>query len=189
MTRSRPAIAVASVVLMILGGACSGEPQPRFAPSESPSPSAGEVSAAEPDPQPAMPPSAHGNGEPAARAFVHFWLRTLNYAIESGDAAALEAISSPRCKECGRIVTTIDEIYGRGGQLSGGTWRVTSLRQLPVDRGADWAGYVTAAVSEQKLTEPGDGKDRTYDAGQGYMYTYAARHRDSWRMVWMHISL
>ena len=188
MTRSRLAIPVASVVLMAVAGACSSGPEPRLGPSQSPSPSTGEVSPV-PDARPAMPSAVHGKGGPAARAFVRFWLRTLNYAIESGDSAALGAISSSPCKECGRIVKTIDDIYGRGGQLSGGTWRVTSLRPLPADRGADWAGYVTAAVSEQKLTEPGDGKDRTYDAGRGYMYTYAAKHRDSWRLVWMHISL
>ena len=161
MTRSRLAIAVASVVVLALVGACSGEPEPGFGPSEPSSPPVGEESAAEPIAQPAMPPAAHGKGGSAARAFVHFWLKTLNYAIESGDSAALGAISSPTCKECGRIVKTIDDIYGRGGRLSGGTWRMTSLRALPVDRGADWAGYVTAAVSEQKM----DGTRRRERAG------------------------
>lgn len=189
MTRSRLVIAVASVVVVALVGACSGEPEPGFGPSEPPSPLVGAESAAEPIAQPAMPLAAHGKGESAARAFVHHWLKTLNYAIESGDSAALGAISSPKCRECGRIAKTIDEIYGRGGQLSGGTWRMTSLRPLPVDRGADWAGYVTAGVSKQTWTEGGGVNGRTYDAGQGFMYTYAARQRDSWRMVWMHISV
>ena len=189
VTRSRLAIAVASVVVLALVGACSGEPEPRSGPAEPSSPPVREESAAEPIAQPAMPPAAHGKGGPAARAFVQFWLRTLNYAIESGDSAALGAISSPGCKECGRIGKTIDDIYGRGGRLSGGTWRMTSLRSLPVDWGADWAGYVTAAVSEQRWTEPAGVNERTYDAGQGFMYTYAARQRDSWRMVWMHISV
>ena len=188
MTRSRLAIAVASVVVALVG-ACSGEPEPRSGPTAPSSPPVGEESAAGPIAKPAMPLAADGKGGPAARAFVHFWLKTLNYAIESGDSAALGAISSPQCEECGRIARTIDDIYGRGGRLSGGTWRMTSLRSLPVDRGADWAGYVTAAVSKQQWTEPGGVTDRTYDAGQGFMYTYAARQRDSWRMVWMHISV
>ena len=189
MTGSRLAIAVASVVVVALVGACSGEPEPGFGPSEPPAPPVGAESAAEPIAQPAMPVAAHGKGASAARAFVHHWLKTLNYAIESGDSAALGAISSPKCQECGRIAKTIDEIYGRGGQLSGGTWRLTSLRALPVDRGADWAGYVTAAVSKQTWTEGGGVNGRTYDPGQGFMYTYAARRQDSWQMVWMHISV
>jgi hypothetical protein len=189
VTGSRLAIAVASVVVLALVGACSGEREPGMRPSEPSSPPVGRESAADPLPKPAMPPAADGKGASAARAFVHYWLKTLNYAIESGDSAAVGAISSPTCQECGRIVKTIDDIYGRDGRLSGGTWRMTSLRALPVDRGADWAGYVTAAVSEQKWTEPGGGKGLTYDAGQGFMYTYAARQRDSWEMVWMHISV
>ena len=189
MTRSRLAIAVASVVVLALVGACSAEPEPGTGPREHSSPPVGQEPAAEPLTLPAMPPAADGTGGSAARTFVHFWLKTLNYAIESGDSAAVEAVSSPTCRECGRIVKTIDDIYGRDGRLSGGIWRMTSLRALPVDRGADWAGYVTAAVSEQKWTEPGGVKGLTYDAGQGFMYTYAARQRDSWRMVWMHISV
>ena len=189
MTRSRLAIAVVSVVVLALVGACSGEPEPGIGPSEHPSPPVGQESAEQPLAQPAMPPAADGKGGSAARAFVHFWLKTLNYAIESGDSDAVTAISAPTCNECGRIVKTIDDIYGRGGRLSGGTWRMTSLRALPVDRGADWAGYVTAAVSEQEWTEPAGVQGLTYDAGQGFMYTYAARQRHSWRMVWMHISV
>ncbi len=189
MTRSRLAIAVVSVVVLALVGACSGEPEQGIGPSEHSSPPVGQESAEHPLAQPAMPAAADGKGGSAARAFVHFWLKTLNYAIESGDSDAVAAISAPTCNECGRIVRTIDDIYGRGGRLSGGTWRMTSLRALPVDRGADWAGYVTAAVSEQEWTEPAGVQGLTYDAGQGFMYTYAARQWHSWRMVWMHISL
>jgi hypothetical protein len=189
VTLCRWAIAVATVVLAFTVGACSGDPEPKFAPPGSSTPAASASSTPAGQAEPALPRAARGDGESAGRAFVHFWLDTLNYAIESGDSAALQSISSPKCKECGRIVKTIDDIYGRGGHLSGGTWRMRSLRALPVDRGADWAGYVTAAVSTQKLTEPAGRKDRTYDAGPGFMYTYAARHRDSWRMVWMHISV
>lgn len=188
MTGSRLAIAVTAVVVLALVGACSGEREPGIGPSEPSSTPVGEAFAAEPLTQPATPPAPDGKGGSAARAFVRFWLKTLNYAIESGDSAAVGAISSPTCNECARIVKTIDDIYDRDGLLSGGTWRMTSLRALPVDRGADWAGYVTAAVSEQQWTEPGV-KGLTYDAGQGFMYTYVARQRDSWRMVWMHISV
>jgi hypothetical protein len=185
---SRLAIALGLVVPALTLGGCSGEPEPRFAPAESSPPAVSEDPSGQAD-VPALPAAARGDGEPAARAFVHFWLDTLNYAIESGDSEALESISSPRCRECGRIVQTIDDIYRRGGQLSGGTWRMKSLRPLPLDRGADWAGYVTAAVSQQKVTDTDGESDRFYEAGPGFMYTYAAKDQDSWRMVWMHISL
>ena len=189
MNRCRAAIAAATVALALVVGACSSEPEPSSAPSESSDPVASEGSPAVAEEQPRLPHAARGTGESAARAFVRFWLDTLNYAIESGDSSALQSISSQKCQECGRIAKTIDDIYDRGGQLSGGTWRMRSLRPLPLDRGADWAGYVTAAVSEQKVTEADDGDGRAYEPGLGYMYTYAAKDRDSWRMVWMHISL
>jgi hypothetical protein len=189
VTRTRTVITALSCLSVLALGACSDEdPEPKFAPTPSTSaPTSPSTTAASGPTEPTMPAAAQGHDQAAARAFVRYWLDTLNYAIESGDSDSLRAVSASDCKACERVAQTIDAVYSKGGSMSGGTWSLTSLRPLPLDRGADWAGYVSARISAQSVTGVEGAEDQTYAPGPGYMYTYVADRPDGWQMVFMDI--
>jgi hypothetical protein len=187
VTGARAVIATAVVLLGV--SACSGDdPEPKVAPPESSSPSAPSTSPVAGSTAPTMPAEALGTGATAARAFISHWIATLNYAIESGDTSALRSISDDSCKACDRIAKTIDGIYSHGGSMVGGTWSPKSLRALPPDRGADWAGYLTARISAQSVTGA-DGGRHDYDGGPGYMYAYVVDAAQGWRMIYLDIPI
>ncbi|MBZ5737327.1 DUF6318 family protein [Nocardioides mangrovi] len=186
VTASRAVVAAVAAASLVLGVASCGEgaPEPRRAPSSPATSSVATSPTTEPIPD--MPEAALGHGESAARAFVNYWLTVLNYSIESGDTTRLRSLSADRCKSCALIAQTIDDTYSAGGEMSGGLWEPRSVRPLPLDRGADWAGYVTADISSQTVADD-NGKLTKYKAGPGYMYAYVADSPNGWRMVYLDI--
>lgn len=129
MNRSRLAIALA-VSALVLGG-CSGDPEPRFAPSESSSPAVGTSPSGDPDASPSLPRAAQENSRAGAEAFVRFWFETFSQAMTSGDTQGVDDLSGPRCASCSALSTTIDDLYRKGGHVETAGWLVEASFKAP----------------------------------------------------------
>jgi hypothetical protein len=184
VTRSRLAIAVGSVALAVLVGACSGEPKPKFAPAESSVPSVIESSSPAAQTTPALPTKARRNTPAGAEAFVRYFIEVLNYAQKTGDTARLHQASTSRCAACEGYVEAIESTYSTGGRVKGGALTVGRLRELPRDYGADWGAYGRGRATPQTILRS-DGTKSSFDGGRFALYAYTRWVNDRWAMQWM----
>jgi hypothetical protein len=184
VTRTRAVLAALSCLSVLVLGACSeDDPKPRLAPapsgSDSPKASASPSSVAEPT----MPTVASDDSEAGAEAFVRYWIEMVNYAQRTGDTSGFEELNDIRCAGCRGMVDAIDSAYSAGGHIEGGTLRAGRLRGLPVDFGAEWAGFARARTSAQTVMH-GDGTKESHGGAPFDLYTYLDWD-DGWSMRWL----
>ena len=184
MNRCRLAIALGLVLPALAFGACSGEPEPKFAPSESASPASRDSPASTGDAEPALPAKAQENNGAGAEAFVRYFIEVLNYAQRTGDTARLQRVSAPRCAACEGYAEEIDKTYAAGGHVKGGVLTIGDLRELPRDYGADWGAYGRGRATPQTIFH-GNGTKASFDGGPFDLYAYARWVDDRWAMQWM----
>lgn len=127
LQRGRPlTLALAGLTTLV---ACSSNPAPApladaatSTATSTPSPSGpGSPSVAAP---PTMPAAARGTSVKAAKAFVRYWVRSLDYAGAHGDTRLLADLSGSSCQSCSRLIREIDRINARGGYIHGAGWSV-----------------------------------------------------------------
>jgi hypothetical protein len=172
VNRSRSAIVVAAVVLVPLVGACSGEPEPQFAPAESSSPAMTPESTA----------SAPSPSNPVGT--VRAWVAARNAALDSGDTEAVEGLSARGCTTCAGLIDPIKRIYAAGGHFDTSGWRImkakprdTAGSKLVVDTAISIAGGAT-------VTEAG-GKPNKYPSEEHLVVFKLARDSDAWGIVFV----
>lgn len=114
--------ALTALGVLLLAG-CGGNPEasppPTPSATASPSPSA-SATATEP---PEMPPAVRLKNEKGAKATVRWFLQSMDYAGETGDAAAFRATFARTCTKCRAIADGIESTYADGGSITGGAWR------------------------------------------------------------------
>jgi hypothetical protein len=164
--------------------ACSGEPEPKFAPSESSSLTGNESAAPTGEVEPTLPASAQENNGAGAEAFVRYFIELLNYAQKTGDTARLQRVSTPRCAACEGYADEINRTYAAGGHVDGGVLTIGNLRELPRDYGADWGAYGRGRATPQTIFR-GNGTKASFDGGPFDLYAYARWVDDRWAMQWM----
>jgi hypothetical protein len=119
------AVAGAVVVLAIgLGGCAQGPTRPASGGNvpvrvRSASPSALAA--------PSAAPSTRERSRRGAEEFVRYWFRTLDYATQTGDVAALTAASDAHCRTCDAALSVVRNSYSDGGYLQGGTYTVRAV--------------------------------------------------------------
>jgi hypothetical protein len=155
---------VAAAVLPLLATGCSDDPQPKFEPSPSDSPS-------ESNSDPAEPKAWEVKSEKGAVAFATHWIDVFNGAAASGDTEPLTELSSPACQTCMNFVALIDGIYADGGQYKSAGWAVigtSSADGLPANQGS-----VAMRIRQpaERITRPGQPAERHESA----TVTYSAR--------------
>jgi hypothetical protein len=74
-----------------------------------------------------MPSAAQGTSAKAAKAFVRYYIDTVNFALKTGDTSALDASSAPGCRSCESVSMAISDVYAADGRLLGRGWRVTAI--------------------------------------------------------------
>ncbi len=79
---------------------------------------------------PLLPPNAVPATREGTIAFVTYWFDALNYAVSTGNTAALQAVSSPTCQPCATAIAFVQASYQGGGSLRGGTY---ALRNVTTD--------------------------------------------------------
>jgi hypothetical protein len=120
VNRSRSAIVVAAVVLVLPLGACSEDPKPKFAPPESSSPAAtSESTSAEPSPS---------NPVGTVRA----WVEAQNDAMRTGDSSEVRSLSARPCQACDGMIDPIDRVYEAGGYFMTAGWRIHRIKARKV---------------------------------------------------------
>jgi len=87
--------------------------------------SPGEVKA------PVMPALARENSRAGAKAFVRYYIETLNFSWQALRPDALSAESSNRCRVCRLISKRITKTRSNGGYQHGGEWSPTRIFPLP----------------------------------------------------------
>jgi uncharacterized protein DUF6318 len=129
VNRSRSAIVVAAVALVLLVGACSGEPKPKFAPPESSSPT-GSPSRSTPD---------HVESGDTTARFINDYFAAVGDSTTTGDTSAFVRMSSPSCQNCQTLAHNVEAAYEGGGHIEGGDWTVSNLRRVSdIEMGTIW---------------------------------------------------
>jgi hypothetical protein len=119
VNRCRPAIALGLAVPALVLGGCSGEPEPRIAPSESPSPATSSESTSA-DPSPSNPV-----------ATVRAWVDAQNDALTTGDTEQLKVLSADPCQACDDFIEPIERVYRQGGYFRTEGWKVVAAKTRP----------------------------------------------------------
>ncbi|HZO65757.1 MAG TPA: DUF6318 family protein [Kribbellaceae bacterium] len=116
---------VAAVAMLTLLTACDGDPESMPPPSSSTSPSSTPLSSATPSttPKPTAPtvPPAATNGltVTSAEAFARFYLQVLDHLEGTGDASLMRRWADPSCKSCRLLASTFEDVYKKGGAVTG----------------------------------------------------------------------
>ena len=128
----RAGVAVGAILL----AGCSSNPAPAplaDPPTHSTSPTPTPVS--DPSPShagpPIMPAAAKGTSAKAAKAFVRYYIATINQAMATGNTTGLSLLSGGDCDSCAAVAQRIGRVYRAGGKLVGRGWRVKTMQVVP----------------------------------------------------------
>ena len=129
-----------------------------------------------------MPAEAKGTSAASAKAFVRYWIATLNYSGPSGDSSRLRSLSSPKCVDCDAIGDFIDAVYQRGGAIAGDGWDIQAVRVIDKDNADRMVLDALVQVTVQTVTEAKGKKPRTYPGGRRLKTFWLARNGSAWRV-------
>lgn len=161
MSVRRTVAALVGAALLLAG--CSGDPEPRFEPPDSPSPSESETSA-EPEAQ-------------TPEEFIREWFRVGTEMQNTGDTAAFRSLSKD-CKPCASFADDVEDVYRAGGYISIESERLLDVKQLA---SGDYVVKVRSSPTEFR-----ESSDAQVDSFPGGVNTYqvALTERDgSWLLA------
>ncbi|MGZ8743713.1 MAG: DUF6318 family protein [Nocardioides sp.] len=168
----------ACAVVLVAGCTSNAEPSPLPEPSASSSATASPSAA-----PPTMPPEAEGTSPKAAKAFVRYWVGTLNYAGSSGDTSALTESSDGGCAECQSVIRTIVETHAAGGSFEGDGWSVETMKYQPLQSRARPVLTVGMKISPQLVTESEGAEPKTFEGGNRSMTFRLVSRFGHWSVV------
>ena len=118
VSRTR-AVLTAAVLLsaLVLGGCTDDDPEPKFGPTESTSPSS-----------PTSPSTTAAAADLSPEDTVRAWVDARNAALASGDVAAVEELSASGCTTCQDSLDPIRQVHADGGSFDTDGWTVDSAR-------------------------------------------------------------
>lgn len=187
----------AALVLLLSAAACTDDsPDPRdptstWSPTgtiDAPSPTEPPT---EPPSEPELPEAAKRASEDGARAFIEYYWELINYAQVTGDVKTLKAASGPNCGGCGAGMDGIRQLYGTGGHLEGGDYKVRLMKinQLTGSNPSDIAfeAKVAASATEQVVVE-GDGSKTHNPAATSEVVVAVFWLGSNWRLEEMRVS-
>lgn len=149
---------VVGCVLPLLLAACSdAEPTPQMlepTPTES-SPSASATGPVEPT----LPPEAEGDGVAAAKAFVPFYLATVDYSRQTMDVSHIRDLSAPTCGGCSGLADLIRKVKDNGGTVVGGDQTVEAVQaeelRIPGATGKAFRAVARVRTTDQEISDSG----------------------------------
>ncbi|QIK82324.1 DUF6318 family protein [Sanguibacter sp. HDW7] len=86
------------------------------------------------DPNPAGLKPLPADEIDASFVTIENFFRAYEYALTSGDTAPLKSLSTKSCKFCSSAVDDIQEFYGAGGEMTGGSFLISVFKLLPSTR-------------------------------------------------------
>lgn len=106
--------------------ACQDDPKPDI-PDATPSSSSPSTSESSSSPTtPTETPEALTPEET-----VEAWFGAWSSALVTGDVADVEALSSPKCESCSRLIDQLQSIYDRGGRIETEGWSPLTNVEAP----------------------------------------------------------
>lgn len=175
MTFGRQLFVVAAAVPLLLVGACSEDPEPKFAPpSATPTPSVTE--SAEPEPA-----AWEEKSDAGAVAFAKHWIATFNVAQESGRTTELTQLSHDGCQTCRGFVGHLNDIYTGNGRLESDGWIVRQAVSEKDD--VDVRSVVTLRIKQtpQRVIHA-DGRVEKFAGGMATFSAHLSWTDGAWAM-------
>jgi hypothetical protein len=172
-------------VLLLALSACSKDPvKPApFTPGPTVSESSPTASPTGPA-EPTMPAAAEGDGRAAAKAFVGYYVKLINYAQQTGSVDTLDGFSASECVACDGVIEGIDKTYKAGGRIQGGLWNIRTWGTAVPRVGSDFAFAIVVWNDDQTVTH-GDGSSRHFSGGNTTYLIEAARRGKEWITTWL----
>jgi uncharacterized protein DUF6318 len=182
VSRRRVAVlAAVAVSVSVLVAGCTQDAGPKPSPLPSTTKTASPSSTA-PTP-PVMPAEAKGTSAKSAKAFVRYWIATLNFAGRSGNTTSLRESSAQRCAACNAIADFIDKVYSAGGSISGDGWSVRTVRFVDSGPGRSMTIDALVDVKPQDVVKRKGAARQHFDGGRRLKTFSIAAEQDSWRVA------
>jgi hypothetical protein len=164
MSVRRTAAALLTAGLLLTG--CSDDPEPRFEPTETPSPTESSATA---EPQAQSP-----------EEFIREWFALNTEMQNTGDTQAFLASSRP-CDVCKDMASQVRRIYADGGRIQ--LDRQEVLRVRTGARSATIKQFdVTVEASKTRLVEAAGASEQTLPGGKSTYRVTLLRKGDAWAM-------
>ncbi len=169
---------IATLLLLPALASCSDDPDS--------SGSGDPTSSVTPEPTPTETPptepaEAGDRTKAGAKAFVEYWVETLNYAASTGDTVGFSSLASDACRSCVEINDLIANTYDKGGYIRSDGWRVvkvvsveSSARRMTVQADLEFAPETIVASDG---AEPQERSGST--EGATFILSWAA---DRWKL-------
>jgi hypothetical protein len=127
-----------------------------------------------------LPAAAKGTSVKAAKAFVRYWVDTLNYAVLTGDTVQLRDSSGPFCKSCKSVTESIEAVYGRGGRFEGKGWVVRGIRPVGGTSVRHPTLQTAIRIHPQTMISKAGAKPQQRKGGNSLMVFTLSAQADSW---------
>ena len=160
MSARRTIAALVGAALLLFG--CTDDPEPRFEPTTSPSPSGSETSA-EPEAQ-------------TPEEFIREWFRVGTAMQNTGDTAAFRSLSDD-CQPCETFADDVEEVYKAGGYISIESERLLDVKQLG---SGDYVVKVRSSPTE--FRESSDAQVDSFPGGVNTYQVTLAERNGSWML-------
>lgn len=165
MSVRRAAAAALAAGLLLTG--CSDDPEPRFEPTGSPSPTESSSSAA---PQAQTP-----------EEFIREWVTAYNEFESTGDASTVRRLSGD-CAACSDIIDVVSDAYSRGGYLRSDGWTLPAEIETTYSRKAAVGLRASVKVAASEYRASGSSKIVRTPAAAIVMEFDLEKTGQSWRM-------
>lgn len=129
---------------------------------------------------PTLPAEAKGTTEASAEAFVRHYIDVTNYAMATGDTAALRAVSGSSCVSCQGVIDRIDSVYGAGGSIESGGWELRSVSVVPRTKPSEPQIDVGLFMTPQRVTQKMGNQPSAFPGGRLPATFMLRRDGESW---------
>lgn len=181
---------VGAVMAVALLSACSSNPEPGPLPHSSTpvqattgTPSPASDPAPSPDGPPTLPAAARGNGPRSAKAFVRYYIATINYAAASGDMRPASGLAAASCDSCAAMLEKIHGVYQAGGYFRGDGWAVTHVKYQPLQRRKRPVLSVEIRLAPQTMVARAGATARHFPAGENALTIRLVRRMPAWQVA------
>lgn len=129
------------------------------------------------DPQaPKMPPLAKKQSTAGAKAFVKYYVASLNYSWATGQGLPIRRLSAQSCIACSSLANTIDKFTAAGGFQRGADWHVRRIELVPTQ-----SARLPIARS---IIHVDSGRWRSSSSGRLHQID-PMRARDDFHLIWV----
>jgi hypothetical protein len=180
----RRALAAAAVLALALVG-CSDDGQSPTSTTSSPPPTGQTTTrastTADPgDEPPVLPDAAKAQTTAGAKAFVTYFVDTVNYGYLQQDPAPLEEASAKTCLVCRALVKNISYLKRQGGKQVGGEWAVTNIDSLATNGQSEQVLLSTIKVQPGRSRTSADDRFKPIPASRAFYEIHVAWSGGRW---------